>query len=113
MHRSKAVLRPATLTKLRYVVDLHGGYNISELQSAFPSGVSVTFVGPAGGVVPPLFGGDVPPLFGGVFVGAGPLLNSRRERLVALSAINQLPASFGSREAVVAGGLMSYAASQS
>ena len=50
---------------------------------------------------------------GAVFVGAGPLLNSQRARLVALAALHRLPASFGSREAVLEGGLMSYAANQS
>ena len=50
---------------------------------------------------------------GALFVGAGPMLNSRRERVVALAALHKLPASFGNREAALAGGLMSYAANQS
>jgi putative ABC transport system substrate-binding protein len=44
-------------------------------------------------------------------VGTGAFLNSHRERLVALAAHHGLPASYGWREAVVAGGLMSYGAS--
>ena len=50
---------------------------------------------------------------GALFVGAGSLLNSRRERVSALAALHKLPASFGNREAVIGGGLMSYAASHS
>jgi putative ABC transport system substrate-binding protein len=50
---------------------------------------------------------------GAVFVGAGAMLNSHRERIAALAALHRLPASFSWREAVVAGGLMSYGASQS
>ena len=45
---------------------------------------------------------------GAVLVGAGAFFNSRRERLVALSARHALPASYIWREAAVAGGLMSY-----
>jgi putative ABC transport system substrate-binding protein len=48
---------------------------------------------------------------GALLVGTGAFLNSHRERLVALAAHHGLPASFGWREAVVAGGLMSYGAS--
>ena len=47
-----------------------------------------------------------------LLVGSGPLLNSHRERIVALAARHALPASYAVREAVVAGGLMSYAPSQ-
>jgi putative tryptophan/tyrosine transport system substrate-binding protein len=47
-----------------------------------------------------------------LLVGSGPLLNSNRERIVALAARHALPASYSVREAVVAGGLMSYAPSQ-
>jgi putative ABC transport system substrate-binding protein len=48
---------------------------------------------------------------GALLVGTGAFLNSHRERLVALAAHHGLPASYGWREAVVAGGLMSYGAS--
>jgi putative ABC transport system substrate-binding protein len=43
-----------------------------------------------------------------VFVGSGALLNSHRERIVALAADYALPTSYVWREATVAGGLMSY-----
>ena len=63
--------------------------------------------------------GDIEPAFatlvqrgaGALFVGTGAFLNSYREKLVALAARHALPASYVSREAVVAGGLMSYAPS--
>src|SRR5262245_44662202 len=45
---------------------------------------------------------------GAMFVGTGAFTNSYRERLVALAARNRVPASFSQREAVVAGGLISY-----
>ena len=48
---------------------------------------------------------------GALLVGTGAFLNSHRERLVALAAHHGLPASYGWREAAVAGGLMSYGAS--
>jgi putative ABC transport system substrate-binding protein len=48
---------------------------------------------------------------GALLVGTGAFLNSHRERLVALAAHHGLPASYGWREAVVAGRLMSYGAS--
>jgi putative ABC transport system substrate-binding protein len=38
-------------------------------------------------------------------------MNSHRERIVALAACHALPASYGDRDAVVAGGLMSYGTS--
>ena len=47
-----------------------------------------------------------------LLVGSGPLLNSHRERIVALAARHALPTSYAQRETVVAGGLMSYAPSQ-
>jgi putative ABC transport system substrate-binding protein len=49
---------------------------------------------------------------GALQVGGGPFLNSNRERLVALAARYKLPTIYAWREAVVAGGLMSYGTSQ-
>jgi putative tryptophan/tyrosine transport system substrate-binding protein len=46
-----------------------------------------------------------------LLVAAGAFLNARRERIVALAARHALPAMYFTREAVVAGGLMSYGAS--
>jgi putative ABC transport system substrate-binding protein len=43
-----------------------------------------------------------------LFVGSGGFLNSQRERVAALAARHRLPASYVWREAVLAGGLMSY-----
>ena len=48
---------------------------------------------------------------GALLVGAGPFLNSQGERIIALAARHALPAIYSRREAVVAGGLMSYGTS--
>jgi putative ABC transport system substrate-binding protein len=45
---------------------------------------------------------------GALLVGTGAFLNSQRERVIALAARHRLPASYIAREAVEAGGLMSY-----
>jgi putative ABC transport system substrate-binding protein len=45
---------------------------------------------------------------GALYVGTGAFTNSHRERLVALAARHALPASYSQREAVAAGGLVSY-----
>jgi putative tryptophan/tyrosine transport system substrate-binding protein len=50
---------------------------------------------------------------GALFVGSGAFMNSHRERLVALAARHKLPAIYNLRDYVVAGGVMSYGASQS
>jgi putative ABC transport system substrate-binding protein len=46
-----------------------------------------------------------------LLVGPGPFLDSRRERLVALAAKNNIPAAYETRATALAGGLMSYGAS--
>jgi putative ABC transport system substrate-binding protein len=46
-----------------------------------------------------------------LYVGAGGFMNSHRQQLVTLAARHRLPTSYAVREAVVAGGLMSYGAS--
>jgi putative ABC transport system substrate-binding protein len=48
---------------------------------------------------------------GALLSGSGPFMNSRRERLVALAARHALPGSYPTRQAAVAGGLMSYGTS--
>jgi putative ABC transport system substrate-binding protein len=48
---------------------------------------------------------------GALLVGAGAFLNSRRKQIAALASRHEMPAMYISREAVVAGGLMSYGAS--
>ena len=48
---------------------------------------------------------------GALHAGIGAFLNSQRERIVALAARHGIPAIYNWREAVAAGGLMSYAPS--
>jgi putative ABC transport system substrate-binding protein len=45
-----------------------------------------------------------------VFVGIDPFFNSRRVQLVHLATLHKVPGSFGARDFVEAGGLMSYGA---
>jgi putative ABC transport system substrate-binding protein len=50
---------------------------------------------------------------GGLFVGSGAFFNSHKERVIALAERHSVPAIYAWREAAMAGGLMSYASSQS
>jgi putative tryptophan/tyrosine transport system substrate-binding protein len=50
---------------------------------------------------------------GALLVGTGAYLNSKRESIIALAAHYAIPAMYQGRDAVVAGGLMSYGPSQS
>ena len=58
--------------------------------------------------IEPAFGTIVQRGAGALYVGAGAFTNSHRERFVALAARHALPAIYSQREAVEAGGLMSY-----
>jgi ABC-type uncharacterized transport system substrate-binding protein len=49
---------------------------------------------------------------GALLIGAGGFLNSRRHQLIELAALHAIPACFPFSEAVAAGGLFSYGASQ-
>jgi putative tryptophan/tyrosine transport system substrate-binding protein len=49
---------------------------------------------------------------GALLSGIGGFLLSQRERIVALAAQHRIPAIYGQRESVLAGGLMSYASNQ-
>ena len=57
------------------------------------------------------FGAIVASKAGALLVGAGPILTSHREQIVALASQHGLPAFYSLREFVAAGGLMSYGAS--
>jgi putative ABC transport system substrate-binding protein len=61
--------------------------------------------------IEPAFGTIVQRGAGALYIGSGAFTNSHRERLVALAARHALPTSYSQREAVIAGGLMSYGTS--
>jgi ABC-type uncharacterized transport system substrate-binding protein len=61
--------------------------------------------------IEPAFGTIVQRGAGALYVGAGAFTNSHRERFVALAARHALPTIYSQREAVEAGGLMSYGTS--
>ena len=58
--------------------------------------------------IEPAFGTIVQRGAGALYVGSGAFTNSHRERFVALAARHALPTIYSQREAVEAGGLMSY-----
>jgi ABC-type uncharacterized transport system substrate-binding protein len=49
---------------------------------------------------------------GALLAGFGPFMRSQRERITALAALHRIPAIYSVRDYVAAGGLMSYASSQ-